>query len=245
MLPVLISVYSTVRVSLRSRAALQLKILALRHQLLVLERSRPGRVPLTACDRLLWVGLSRIWQEWRTALVIVRPETVIGWHRHAFRWFWAWKSRHHLGRPSVPREVRTLIRTIFEANPLWGAPRIHGELRKLGIQVSQATVAKYMRRRSRPPSQSWRTFLTNHLEQSTAADFFVVPTVTGRVLFVLVLLAHHRRRAVHVAVTAHRTAAWTAQQVGEAFCWNVAPRYLLHDRDLSSPDWTRRQKRWR
>jgi putative transposase len=219
--------------SLRSRAALQLEILALRQQLQVLERSRPRRVRLTACDRVLWVWLSRIWQEWRTALVIVRPETVIGWHRHVFRWFWAWKSRQPLGRPSVPQEVRALIRTIAEANPLWGAPRIHGELLKLGIQVSQATVAKYMRRRSRPPSQSWRTFLTNHLEQITAADFFVVPTVTGRVLFVLVLLAHNRRRVVHVAVTAHPTAAWTAQQVREAFPWQVAPRYLLHDRDCS------------
>jgi putative transposase len=223
MLAVLTSVYRTLRMSLRSRTALQLEILALRHQLQVLERSRPRRVRLTACDRLLWVWLSRIWQEWRTALVIVRPETVIGWHRQAFRWFWAWKSRHRLGRPNVPREVQTLIRTISEANPLWGAPRIHGELLKLGIQVSQATVAKYMRRRSRPPSQSWRTFLTNHLEQITAADFFVVPTVTRRVLFVLVLLVHHRRRVVHVAVTAHPTAAWTAQQVREAFPWPSHP----------------------
>jgi len=120
-----------------------------------------------------------------------------------------------------------------EANPLWGAPRIHGELLKLGIDVSQATVAKYMRQRSRPPSQSWRTFLTNHLEQITAADFFVVPTAAGRLLFVLVMLAHYRRHAVHIAVTAHPTAAWTAQQVREAFPWDTAPRYLLDDRDLS------------
>jgi hypothetical protein len=142
MLAVLISVRRTVRISLRSRAALQLEILALRHQLQVLERSRRRRARLTACDRLLWVWLSRTWQEWRTALVIVRPETVIGWHRQAFRWLWAWKSRRRLGRPSVPQEVRALIRTISEANPLWGAPRIHGKLLKLGIQVSQATVAK-------------------------------------------------------------------------------------------------------
>jgi putative transposase len=178
---------------------LQLEILALRHQLQVIERSRPRRVQLTACDRVLWVWLSRIWYEWRTVLVIVRPETLIGWHRRGFRLYWAWKGRRRLGRPSVPREVRALIRTMSQANPLWGVPRIHGELLRLGIQVSQASVAKYMRRRSKPPSQSWRTFLTNHFEQITAADFFVVPTVTGRLLFVLVMLAHHRRRVVHVA----------------------------------------------
>jgi putative transposase len=217
---------------MRTRAALQLEILALRHQLHVLERSRPRPVRLTACDRLLWAWLSRVWQEWRSALVIVRPDTVIGWHRRGFRLLWTWKSRHRLGRPTVSREVRALIRTMSETNSLWGAARIHGELLKLGIDVSQATVAKYMRRRSRPPSQSWRTFLTNHLEQITVADFFVVPTATGRLLFVLVMLAHHRRHVVHVAVTAHPTAAWTAQQVREAFPWETAPRYVLHDRDL-------------
>ena len=142
MLAVLMSIYRTLRISLRSRAALHLEILPLRHQLHVFERSRPRRVRLTACDRLLWVWLPRTWQEWRSALVIVRPKTVIGWHRQAFRWFWAWKSRRRLGRRSVPQEVRALIRTISEANPLWSAPRIHGELLKLGIQVSQTTVAK-------------------------------------------------------------------------------------------------------
>ena len=135
------------------------------------------------------------------------------------------------GRPTVPVDVRSLIRTMAQANPLWGAPRIHGELLKLGIDVSQATVAKYMGRRRRPPSQTWQTFLRNHLDQIVAADFFVVPTATYRLLFVLVLLAHDRRRIRHVAVTAHPTAAWTAQQLREAFPWNEAPRYLLHDRD--------------
>jgi putative transposase len=233
MVSVLLSLIMVARRTMRTRAALQLEILALRHQLHVLERSRPRRVRLTACDRLLWAWLTGVWQEWRSALVIVRPDTVIGWHRRGFRLFWTWKSRHRLGRPTVSRELRALIRTMSETNSLWGAPRIHGELLKLGIDVSQATVAKYMRRRSRPPSQSWRTFSTNHLEQITAADFFVVPTATGRLLFVLVMLAHHRRHVVHVAVTAHPTAAWTAQQVREAFPWEAAPRYLLHDRDLS------------
>ena len=131
----------------------------------------------------------------------------------------------------MPAEIRTLIRTMAEANPRWGAPRVHGELLKLGIDVSQATVAKYMGRNRRPPSQTWRTFLSNHVGQIVAADFFVVPTVTFRLVFELVLLAHDRRRIRHVAVTAHPTAAWTAQQLREAFPWDEAPRYLIHDRD--------------
>jgi transposase InsO family protein len=136
-----------------------------------------------------------------------------------------------MGRPTVPADVRSLIRTVAQTNPLWGAPRIHGELLKLGIDGSQATVAKYMGRRRQPPSQTWRTFLRNHVGQVVAADFFVVPTATCRLLFVLILLAHDRRRIRHVAVTAHPTAAWAAQQLREAFPWAEAPRYLLHDRD--------------
>src|SRR5207244_4438266 len=175
--------------------------------------------------------LSRMWTGWRTALIIVKPETVIAWHRRGFRLLGTWKSRRRTGRPTEPLAVRTLIRTMSNANPLWGAPRIHGELLKLGIEISQASVAKYMIRRRRPPSQLWRTFLRNHIGQIVAADFFVVPTATYRLLFVLILLAHDRRRIVHVAVTAHPTAAWTAQQLREAFPWDEAPRYLIHDRD--------------
>jgi putative transposase len=162
---------------------------------------------------------------------VMKPETVIGWHRRGFRLFWTWKSRRPTGRPGVSEEIRALIRELSSANPLWGAPRIHGELQKLGISVSQSSVAKYMRRHRTSPSQSWRTFLTNHAGQITAADFFVVPTVTFRVLFVLVVLAHDRRRIVHTAVTAHPTAAWTAQQLRNAFPDDQAPRYLLHDGD--------------
>jgi transposase InsO family protein len=164
--------------------------------------------------------------------------TVIAWHRQGFRLFWTWKSRRRIGRPTVPADVRALIRTMAKANPLWGAPRIHGELLKLGIDVSQATVAKYAVRHRRPPSQSWRTFLANHIGQIAAADFFVVPTATCRLLFVLVILAHERRRVAHVGVTDHPTAAWTAQQLREAFPWNEAPRYLLRDRDSAFQAWT-------
>jgi hypothetical protein len=231
MMSVLVSLLLTLRTLGRSRGALQLEVLALRHQLQVLQRTRPRRLRLTKADRWLWGQLSRIWTGWRTALVIVKPETVIAWHRRGFRLWWAWKSRRRIGRPTAAADIRTLIRTMAQANPRWGAPRIHGELLKLGIDVCQATVAKYIVRQRQPPSQIWRTFLRNHVGQIVAADFFVVPTATYRLLFVLVLLAHDRRRIRHVAVTAHPTAAWTAQQLREAFPWDEAPRYLLHDRD--------------
>ena len=217
----------------RARAALHLEVLALRHQLLVLERSQRRRVRLTATDRLLWVVLSHLWRGWRTALVLVKPQTVVDWHRRGFRLFWTWKSRRRTGRPTVPADIRALIRTMSQANPLWGAPRIHGELRKLGIAVSQSTVAKYIDRHARPPSQTWRTFLANHRGQVMAADFFVVPTVTYRLLFVLVILAHERRRVVHVAITDHPTSAWTAQQLRNAFPDDECPSYLVHDRDTA------------
>ena len=208
---VFLSLLLTLRSCGRSRFALQLEVLALRHQLQIL--SRPGRSQrrrLSQADRWLWVWLSRVWYDWRANLVIVKPETVIAWHRRGFRAFWTWRSRRRIGRPSVPADLRALIRTMSDANLRWGAPRIHGELLKLGFDVCQATVARYMIRRRRPPSQTWRTFLANHIEQIVAADFFVVPTATGRLLLVLVLLAHERRRVVHVAVTGHPTAAWTS-----------------------------------
>ena len=229
---VLLALIQTLRASVRSRAALQLEILALRHQLHVLERSRPRRPRITRADRMLWVWLSHIGHAWKASVVIVKPATVVAWHRRGFRLFWRWKSRRR-GRPTVPAEIRALIRSMSDANPLWGAPRLHGELLKLGIDLSQATVARYMRRRTRPPSPTWRTFLANHAAQIMAADFLVVPTVTYRLLFVLVILAHDRRRIVHVAVTAHPTAAWTAQQCREAFPEETAPRFLIHDRDTA------------
>jgi putative transposase len=213
-------------------------VLALRHQLQVLQRTRPRRLRLAHADRWLYVWLSRIWTGWQTALVIVQPETVIAWHRQGFRLFRTWKSRRRVGRPTVPHEIRTLIRTMSAANPLWGAPRIHGELLKLGMEISQASVAKYMVRRRQPPSQTWRSFLSHHIGQIVAADFFVVPTATYRLLYVLIVLAHDRRRILHVAVTDHPTAAWTAQQVRDAFPWDQTPRFLLHDRAHAFDDLT-------
>jgi hypothetical protein len=157
---------------------------------------------------------------------------VIRWHRQGFRAFWTWKSRHgRTGRPSVGSEIADLVRTMALANPLWGAPRIHGELLKLGLDISQRTVARLMPRRPKPPSQTWRTFLENHLADLVSVDFFVVPTATFRILYVFVVLLHHRRQAVHVNVSDSPTAAWTAQQIVEAFPDDSAPRYLLRDRD--------------
>jgi putative transposase len=165
-------------------------------------------------------------------LVIVQPDTVIAWHRNGFRLFWTWKVRGgRRGRPSVPRDVRELIRQMRRENPLWGAPRIHGELLKLGIDIGETSVGKYMGRREKPPSQTWRTFLNNHLTTIVSIDFFTVPTIRFHVLSVFLILAHDRRRILHVGVTAHPTAEWTAQQLREAFPWESVPRYLLRDRD--------------
>src|SRR5271167_4319037 len=232
MLPVWGFLLAILRDSLRTRVGLQAEVLALRHQLLVLQRrNQKRRFHLLAFDRLLWVRLSRIWPDWKSALRIVKPETVIGWHRRGFRPYWRWQSRPRHGRPPVTTEVRKLIRRISAANPGWGAPRIHGELGKLGIRVSETTVAKYMVRHRHPPSQTWRTFLSNHVRDFVSADFFVVPTATFRLLFVFVILSHDRRRPVHFAVTSHPTAEWTAQQLLQAFPWDTAPRFLLRDRD--------------
>jgi putative transposase len=225
------ALWAAVFASFRSRAALQLEILALRHQLGVLQRS-VKRPKLKPADRLLWAWLSALWSDWPSSVVIVKAATVIGWHRKGFRLFWAWKVRHGKpGRPAVSKEVRTLIRTMSLENPLWGAPRIHGELLKLGIDIGETSVSKYLVRPHTPPSQTWRTFLDNHVKAMVSVDFFTVPTIRFQVLYVFLVLAHDRRRILHFGVTAHPTAEWTAQQLREAFPWETAPRYLLRDRD--------------
>ena len=216
----------------RSRAALELENLALHHQIGVLQRSARKCPRLIPVDRLMWVGLSRIWSDWRSALAIVKPETVVAWHRAGFRLFWTWKVRRgHPGRPVISREVRDLIRRMCRENPLWGAPRIHGELLKLGIDIGETSVSKYRVRCPKPPSQTWRTFLDNHLTQLVSIDFFTVPTIRFHVLYVFLVLAHDRRRILHFNVTAHPTAEWTGQQLREAFPFDQLPRYLLRDRD--------------
>src|SRR3989441_7833684 len=217
------------RALFQGRPQLALENLALRQQLAVLHRKSP-RPRLHRADRAFWVSLAGVWDQWRSALILVKPETVLRWHRQGFRYFWRWRSR---GRPCLSPEVIRLIRRMSLENPLWGAPRIRSELLLLGYDVAESTVAKYMTRRGRrPPSQTWRTFLRNHLRTTAACDFFVVPTATFRLLFCFVILSHDRRRIIHFNVTNHPTAACTAQQIREAFPGDgIEPRYLLRDRD--------------
>ena len=207
------------------------RVLLLRHQLVVLQRT--ARKPrLRRTDRIFWVLLSPIWTGWQESLAIVRPESVIRWHREGFRLYWRWKSRPgQSGRPRVAQEVRDLIHQMSQANPLWGAPRVHGELQKLGIEVSQTAVSKYMVRHRKPPSQNWRTFLTNHAQDIASIDFFTVPTATFRVLFVFLVVSNQRRKIVPFNVTEAPSPSWTGQQMIEAFPLDTAPRYLLRDRD--------------
>jgi transposase InsO family protein len=221
---------------LAGRAGLVAENLALRQQLLVLQRS--GRRPqLRGPDRIFWSWLSRLWSGWRSALLIVQPATVLRWHQQAFKLYWSWKSRRKPGRPKVEREVRDLIRRLCRENPTWGAPRILSELALLGHSVAESTIAKYIVRQSKPPSQNWRTFLANHMKQTAAVDFFTVATITFRVLYVFVVLRHDRRRVVHFNVTSNPTARWAAQQIVEAFPFEEAPRFLLRDRDaIYGPD---------
>jgi transposase InsO family protein len=181
---------------------------------------------------MLWAWLCAVWNDWQSGVFIVQASTVLGWHRKGFRLFWAWKVRYGKpGRPRVPKKVRALIRTLSRENPLWGAPRIHGELLKLGIDIGETSVSQYLVRDHKPPSQTWRTFLDNHVKSMVSVDFFTVPTIRFQFLYVFLVLAHDRRRILHFGVTAHPTAEWTAQQLREAFPWATAPRYLLRDRD--------------
>jgi putative transposase len=216
------------RLLLTPRTAIVIEDIALRHQISVLSRhsKRPRLSPL---DRIFWVWLSKIWAGWRTSLVIVKPDTVVGWHRQGWRLYWRWKSRCRAGRPQVDRETRKLVRRMARENPLWGAPRIHGEMLKLGFEVAESTVGKYMPKRAKPPSVTWRAFLMNH--GLVACDFLTVPTMTFGILYVFVVLRHCDRWLLHVRVTSYPAAAWTAQQIREAFPFDEVPKYLLRDND--------------
>jgi transposase InsO family protein len=215
----------------KSKSRLEAENVALRHQLMVLRRQLGGRVHLTNRDRLFLVQLYHWFPSIGRVLAIVRPETVIRWHRAGFRCYWRWKSRSRGGRPQISAELRALIRRMSNENPLWGAPRIHGELLKLGFDVAQSSVAKYMVKRRGPPSQGWRTFLRNHAPDIAAMDLFVVPTIGFDLLYAFVIVRLDRRQLVFINVTQHPTAEWIARQITEAFPWSEAPRYLLRDRD--------------
>ncbi len=215
----------------RSRLSLQLEIAALRHQLSLYQRAQ-RRPAIAPSDRLVWSILARMWRGWREALFFVQPRTVVVWQRKRFRDYWRGLSAgDRRGRPAISPELRRLIRRMWQANPTWGSPRIVGELEKLGIDLAKSTVEKYRPKLRKPTSPTWRTFLKQHMRELVAIDFFTVPTVRFQVLFVLVVLAHDRRRVVHFNVTEHPTAEWTAQQLVEAFPWEPPPRYLLRDRD--------------
>jgi transposase InsO family protein len=218
---------------LKSRRRLEAEVVVLRHQVNVLRRAAPSKLRLMPIDRLIIVWLYRLFPSVIDAVAVVKPATVLRWHRRGFRFYWRWKSRSRGGRPRIPAEFRRLIREMSLANPLWGAPRIHGELLKLGIEVGETTVAKYMVKNGRPSPQSWKTFLRNHAAGITAMDFMVVPTVGFRLLFALVILRHDRRQIVSIGVTDHPTAQWIAQQIADAFPWNEVPRYLIRDRDAA------------
>src|ERR1700730_12687519 len=238
------ALYQLLRGLLVPRLVLVTENLALRQQLLVLHRSS-NRPRLRPRDRLFWVALSQLWRDWRSILVIVKPETVIKWHRQGFKCYWRWKSRSgRVGRPKIDTETRDLIGRMSRENPSWGVPRIQAELHLLGYEVAESTVAKYRVRSHKPPSQTWKSFLRNHAGQIAAIDFFTVPTVTFNILYGFVVLLHDRRQVVHFNVTAHPTAVWTAQQIIEAFPEETARRFLLRDRDsIYGEDFRRRVAR--
>ena len=213
------------------KSRLEAENAALRHQLIVLRRRAQRRVRLTNSDRWFLIQLYRWFPSILQVVTIVQPETLVRWHRAGFRCYWRWKSRLRGGRPQISAELRALIRRISIENPLWGAPRIHGELLKLGFEVAQATVAKYMVKRYGPPSQGWRTFLRNHAPDIAAMDLFVVPTIGFDLLYAFVTVRLDRRQLVWINVTQNPTAEWIARQLTEAFPWNEAPRYLIRDRD--------------
>jgi len=215
----------------KSKLRLEAENAVLRHQLNILRRRLYGRVRLTNSDRWFFIQLYRWFPAILKVLTIIRPETLVRWHRAGFRYYWRWKSRSRGGRPQIETELRVLIRRMSVENPLWGAPRIHGELLKLGIEVAQSSVAKYMVKRRGPPGQGWRTFLRNHAPDIAAMDLFVVPTIDFKLLYGLVVVRLDRRELVWISVTTHPTAEWVARQITEAFPWNEPPRYMIRDRD--------------
>src|SRR5262245_12647967 len=240
MLELLIVVVRALMLALRGHQELVLENLALRQQLAAFHRTT--RCRLRARDRFFWIVLARSWENWRQALRVVQPDTVVRWHRDWLRRRWTRRSRQrHSGRPPIDQQIRTLVCEMATANPLWGAPRIHGELQTLGVHVSERTVSRLLKPHTRRSPQTWKTFLRNHLASAASMDFFTVPTLTGRVLFVVIVLSHVRRRIVHFNVTTHPTAVWTAQQVVDAFPDDTAPKWLHRDRHSAYSETFRRR----
>src|SRR5215472_3383648 len=230
---VFLLVFRFVQLLLSGHQAVALENAALRIQIAALQRKRK-RPLLTTWDRVFWITLRSVWSDWRHPLIYVQADTVVRWQRERFRRFWARLSqpqRRRRGRPHTAAELRRLIAQMASANPLWRAPRIHGELKMLGIAISERTVSRIIRSLRRRPNQTWKTFLHNHIGQTVSMDFFTVPTIAMRVLFVFVVLEHRRRQVLHFNVTEHPTATWTAQQIVEAFADREPARYVMRDRD--------------
>src|SRR3979490_2234531 len=215
----------------KSKIRLEAEDAALRHQLVVLRRKLKGRARLTNNDRWFFVQLYRWFPSILPALMIIRPDTLVRWHRAGFRRYWRWRSRSPGGRPPIEAELRALIRQMSTENLLWGAPRIHGELLKLGFELAQSSVARYMVKHRGPPSQGWRTFPRNHAPDIAAMGLFVVPTIGFKLLYGFVIIRLDRRDLVWINVTTNPTAEWVARQITEAFPWEMAPRYMIRDRD--------------
>ena len=223
-------IFSTVTFLFKSKAALQLENLLLRKQIEILMR-RKNRPRVNNRDRIWLVLISKIYSQWHQAFLIFKPKTLIRWHRLGFKLFRCWKSGKSAGRPTINKDLRYLIRRIAMENPLWGAPRIHGELLKLGFDVSQATVSSYMPKKVKQSGQTWLTFPHNHLKETVSVDFFNILTLTYSILYVFVILSHDLRKILHYNITKHPTDRWTAQQLIEAFAWNPSFRFLIRDRD--------------
>src|SRR5450759_2345960 len=215
----------------KSKSRLEAENAVLRHQLIVLQRKVRGRAHLTNNDRWFFVQMYRWFPAILKVVTIIEPETLVRWHRAGFRRYWRWKSRSRGGRPQIDVELRTLIRQMGMENLLWGAPRIHGELLKLGFSVAQSTVATYMVKRRGSPSQGWRAFLRNHAPDIAAMDLFVVPTIGFKLLYGFGIVRIHRRDLVWINITTNPTAEWVARQITEAFPWDGAARYMVRDRD--------------
>ena len=230
MLDLIFAFLAAIRVFFGSRLDASLEVLALRQQVAVLKRKRP-RPALTPFDRFFWTALRQLWPRWSDVLAIVKPETVVGWHRSGFRLYWRWRSRPRGGRAKVSEELRTLILTMAAENLDWGAPRMHGELLKLGFEVSERTVARYLRCRRGDPGKRWLAFLTNHREAIVAMDFFAVPTLTFKLLYGFFVIEHGRRRILHFNVTSHPTSDWVVQQLRAVFSDAGMYRYAVLDHD--------------
>ena len=231
MIGLLLFVLAILASPFKSKSRLEAENAVLRHQLIVLTRKLGGRVQLTNNDRWFFIQMYRWFPSILQVLTIIRPETLLRWHRAGFRRYWRWKSRSLGGRPQIEAELRRLIRSMSVENPIWGAPRIHGELLKLGFEIAQSSVAKHMVKRRGPPNQGWRIFLRNNAPDIAAMDLFVVPTIGFRLLYAFVIVRLDRRDLVWINVTTNPTAEWVARQITEAFPWNEATRYMIRDRD--------------